>query len=171
MEAGNEIWALYEPLKKCKILNFCQLYLTAVEQQRALCALAQYKLPGRYLLTCSIDNQSEAVFSGQWFRPPFNKTKRNLWMSSVLSRDQQVRSEDKFMVWNGLTAKGLASPLVRVTRLCEVVPPSWCLKEEGGESPPPSAARRASLPGRSHSIPSVSAPPLHHLRQTAAERG
>lgn len=40
-------------------------FLIAVEQQRALCSLAQYDLPGRYLLTCSINNQSEAVISGQ----------------------------------------------------------------------------------------------------------
>lgn len=70
MEAGKEnimsdtvFHHEYNPF--LKIQNFCQLYLTAVEQQRALCALAQYNVPGRYLLTCSIDNQSEAAISGQ----------------------------------------------------------------------------------------------------------
>lgn len=73
--------------------------------------------------------------------------------SSAKTRRQGALRGTKLTVWNGLTAEGLASPLVCVTRLCEVVPPSWCLEERrtggggGGKSTPSSAARRASLPG------------------------
>lgn len=66
------------------------------------------------------------------------RTKRKFARSRrarTVARTQQVRSQrTKLTVWNGLTAEGLASPLVRVTRLCEVVrPSSWCLEERNGE--------------------------------------
>lgn len=56
---------------------------------------------------------------------------------------------------NGLTAEGLASPFVRVTRLWKVVPPSSQHPEHRGEA----AAFRASCPpvlGQSHISLSVS---------------
>lgn len=76
----------------------------------------------------------------------------------------------KLSGWNGLTAEGLASPLVRVTRFRQKWshhPSVWRGERERKKKSPPIIAH--PLPARSHSIASVSVPLHHHFSNPREE--
>ena len=150
-------------------------------QQRALCASAR---GGNHLGVISEPAQSitrsntiSALRHTESRSPPVSTASSpSCWLQQRRNREtcgggslEQInycRQKRKLRVCNGLTAEGLASPLARVTRLCEVAPPSQRPQGENHRlSPPPDAhPRPVALTTSCRSPPRGSV--ISHIQET-----